>query len=149
MPPVHASDRAASPGKPGAKACAAAAWVLAAAVLAGCGSKGQNLVVEAPNNVNGGKPVYMVVRAVDGAKFAADSYKNITEKVATPDDSVVLTEVIYPGTQPSFAISEPAKGQIAVYFLFSSPSGDWRTLLDKPLPKAVSIKLSRDQIDTR
>ena len=68
--------------------------------------------------------------------------------MAAPDDSVVLTEVIYPGTLASFPLSVPAKGQIAVYFLFRSPTGDWKVLLDKALPEAPSIKLGKYQIQT-
>ena len=36
----------------------------------------------------------------------------------------------------------------AVYFLFRSPTGDWKVLLDKTLPAAPSIKLGKYQIET-
>jgi hypothetical protein len=124
-------------------------WLLllaSLALLVGCGAKVPTLLVRAPRDVNGGKPVYMLVRAVEEASFSVDSYRSVAARVAAPDDSVVLTEVIYPGTLSSFPLSVPAKGQIAVYFLFRSPTGDWKVLLDKPLPAKPSIELSRYQI---
>jgi hypothetical protein len=124
-----------------------AACVTMVALLSGCGAKTPNLMVRAPKYVNGGKPVYMLVRAVEEASFTVDSYRAVAARVATPDDSVVLTEVIYPGTLSSFPLSVPAKGQIAVYFLFRSPTGDWKVLLDKALPKEPSIKLGQYQIE--
>lgn len=123
----------------------AAALVLALSALAGCGKP--SLRVEAPRTVNGGRPVYMLVRTVDQPKFAADSYGSVVARVASPDDSVVMTEVIYPGTQPSFSLKAPEKGQLAVYFFFRSPAGDWKMLLDNPLSRAVSIKLGDDHIE--
>lgn len=119
-----------------------------AALLSGCGSKTPSLMVRAPKDVNGGKPVYMLVRSVEEANFTVDSYRSVAARVAAPDDSVVLTEVIYPGTLSSFPLNVPAKGQIAVYFLFRSPTGDWKVLLDKTLPEAPSIKLGKYQIET-
>jgi hypothetical protein len=126
-----------------------AAWILALALLAplsGCSAKVPSLLVRAPKDVNGGKPVYMLVRAVEEASFGVDSYRSVAARVSAPDDSVVLTEVIYPGTLSSFPLSVPAKGQLAVYFLFRSPTGDWKVLLDKPLPAKPSIELSTYQI---
>lgn len=126
-----------------------AACAVAVLLLSGCAAKTPSLVVQAPGNVNGGRPVYMLMRTVEEAKFTVDSYGSVAARVSTPDDSVVRTEVIYPGTLSSFPLSSPAKGQLAVYFLFGSPTGDWKMLLDKQLPQAMSIKLGKDQIEAK
>lgn len=126
-----------------------AAWLALAALLVGCGSsqaKPPRLVVQAPRDVNDGKPVYMMLRAVDEATFAAESYQAVAAKVVTPDDSVLLAEAIYPSTSPSFEVTPPEKKALGVYFFFTRPGGPWRKLLTAPLPKETTIELERDRI---
>jgi hypothetical protein len=144
--PDHPSP---APGRAAVSTRLAPAWAalaLSASLLAGCGPKTPGIEVQAPSNVNGGRPIYMLVRAIDPTTFTADSYHAVAAKVTATDDSVLRTEVIYPGTTPRFELTEPAKGQVAVYFFFTNPGGDWKMLLDKPLPKTVSVKLSKDRI---
>ena len=65
-----------------------AAWIFALALLAllsGCSAKAPNLLVRAPKDVNGGKPVYMLVRAVEEASFGVDSYRSVAARVSAPD----------------------------------------------------------------
>src|SRR3954471_19229822 len=92
-------DAAPLPGGALTRALFAAVLALALGALTGC-SKEPSLMVKAPKTVNGGRPVYMSGRAVEQPKFAADSYGSVVARVAAPDDSVVMTQVIYPGTQP-------------------------------------------------
>ncbi len=112
--------------------------VLASALLMGCGKK-SNMVLHVSPRANDGRPIYMMLRAVNEAAFIKDSYQDVAARVATPDESVLATEVLYPNTNRTIELSVPAKGKIAVYFFFTSPTGDWKLLLDNPPPKSTSI----------
>jgi hypothetical protein len=121
--------------------------VMLIALLGGCGGASPvTIKVTAPENANGGRPVYMLVRTVDDATFAADSYGSVAPKVVAPDSTVIKYQVIYPSSAPVIEVNQPEKGEVGVYFFFTNPTAEWKTLVKRPFSKKVEIALGQDQI---
>lgn len=121
--------------------------VMLIALLCGCGGpSAMTIKVTAPENANGGRPVYMLVRTVDDATFAADSYGGVAPKVVAPDSTVLKYQVIYPRSTPVIEVVQPEKGEVGVYFFFTNPTAEWKTLLKRPFAKKTEIALGQDQI---
>ena len=74
-------------------------WLFAALLASGCGPSHLTLNVRSPAGINQGRPLYMVVRAVDSKKYLSETYSDVAAKVVAPDDSVIETAVVYPGAE--------------------------------------------------
>jgi hypothetical protein len=118
----------------------------ALALLGGCAQGKINLSVKSPPGTNLGRPMYMLVRQVDPKQYANEAYSEVAAKVGAPDNTVLQTVVIYPGTIQRFQVKPPAEGALAVSFLFTAPDGNWQLLLSPPAPSAVDIELTVSRI---
>ena len=95
---------------------------------------------------NRGRPLQAIVRTITLKQFVEDQYRNIAQLVVSPDDSVLSSFVVYPGIDQTITIAAPAKGAIAVYFLFTGATGtSWKQLFDSP-PSTIRIDLGDNQI---
>lgn len=149
-------------------------WLLSAFLLSvqsgsGCipGYVRVRLVTTA--EMNGGVPLYMVVRNIEfkqsGPSYvepaglmdlivrntqtrqtASQSYGEIVTLLDAPDGSVVRTQILYPGNQYSFYLKAPSKGSLGMYFLFKEPGGTWNLLLDQPLPWRLQATLHGNSV---
>lgn len=116
-------------------------------LASGCGASKVNLNVKSPPGTNLGRPMYMLVRQVDTKQYANEAYSEVAAKVGTPDNTVLQTAVIYPGTIQRFQVKVPQEGgPVAVSFLFTAPDGNWQLLLSPPLPSAVDVELTVSRI---
>jgi hypothetical protein len=104
------------------------------------------LSVESPRDLNGERPVRMLVRAVDRHEFVTESYGQVAEKVVNRDDTVLLSAPIYPDIIHEAKVKRPSDKSVAVYFFFTSPGAQWKTLLETPLPDGAEIRLTSDSI---
>jgi hypothetical protein len=122
--------------------------LFATCIAAGTAGCAHDLVlsVEAPRDLNGERPVRMLVRAVDRHDFVTESYGAVAEKVVNRDDSVLLSAPIYPDIIHEAKIKRPSDKSIAVYFFFTAPGAQWKTLLETPLPDGAEIRLASDSI---
>lgn len=128
------------------------AWLLLAlAVLAVLGGGGCNTVrvrLRAEADTNQGRPLQVLVRALDEQTYRTESYAAVSRLVIAPDDSVLRKLVIAP--QPryrrSLCVSVPAGRPLALYFLYTAPTGHWKMLLLPRLPWAVTVPLRRSGI---
>ncbi|WPB82043.1 hypothetical protein KYC5002_23385 [Archangium violaceum] len=118
----------------------------ALALLSGCGASQISLNVKSPPGTNLGRPMYMLVRQVDPKQYANEAYSEVASKVGAPDNTVLQTSVIYPGTIQRFQVKAPAEGALAVSFLFTAPDGNWQLLLSPPMTNAVDIELTVSRI---
>ena len=115
-------------------------------LLGGCGPATLSLSVKSPPGTNLGRPMYMLVRQVDPKEYANEAYSEVAAKVGAPDNTVLQTAVIYPGTIQRFQVKAPQAGAMAVSFLFTAPDGNWQLLLTPPTPTAVYFELSTSRI---
>ncbi|WP_434391459.1 hypothetical protein [Melittangium boletus] len=119
---------------------------LAALVLGACGPSRINLSIKSPVGTNMGRPLYMLVRQVDPKQYANEAYSEVASRVGSPDETVLQTSVIYPGTIQRFQVKAPKDGSVAVSFLFTAPDGNWQLLLSPPLSRAVDVELATSRI---
>jgi hypothetical protein len=119
---------------------------LAALGLVACGPSRINLSVKSPVGTNMGRPLYMLVRQVDPKQYANEAYSEVAARVGAPDETVLQTSVIYPGTIQRFQVKAPEQGSVAVSFLFTAPDGNWQVLLSPPLARAVDVELTTSRI---
>lgn len=125
------------------------AWAALSLAGVGCSSSGVTLQLEAGPDTNGGRPLYVVVRQVEPARFASDSYGEIAHRAfARPKDETVLrTEVLYPGAKRKLRLKDPDPSlPIALYFLFTDPGERWKVKIDPPLPTSVEIRLDSNEV---
>jgi hypothetical protein len=116
-------------------------------LLSGCASSQINLSIKSPPGTNLGRPMYMLVRQVDPTQYANEAYSEVAAKVGAPDDTVLQTAVIYPGTIQRFQVKTPKEAAaVAVSFLFTAPDGNWQLLLSPPVTSAVDIELTVSRI---
>ncbi|WP_437903082.1 hypothetical protein WME95_31600 [Sorangium sp. So ce327] len=119
-----------SPVRLGGRALVSLGWVLLGGAMAtGCGPSPVCLTVRPDDALNERRPAYLLVRNVDSKTFLEETYDTAAAKVMDPDDSVLESAVVFPGTRQALQVSPPKKGQIAVYVFFYRPQGDWKALL--------------------
>ena len=115
-------------------------------LLGGCAQSQLSLSIKSPPGTNLGRPMYMLVRQVDPKQYANEAYFEVASKVGAPDDTVLQTAVIYPGTIQRFQVKAPKEGAVAVSFLFTAPDGNWQLLLAPQTTSAVDIELAVSRI---
>jgi hypothetical protein len=87
-----------------------------------------------------------LVRAVTLKQFVEDPYQSIAQLVVSPDESVLGSFVVFPGVALTFKFAPPAKGIVAIYFLFTTATGtSWKQQLD-PALIISHLDLADDQI---
>jgi hypothetical protein len=132
-----------------------AARALALALLLACGSSPPpvskprptvTVAVTPSRTSNRGRPVHAIVRAVNLKQFVEEQDRTVAQLVVSPDDSVLSSFVVFPGVEQTITIEPPAKGGVAVYFLFTGATGtSWKQLFDPP-PSGIRIELGDNEI---
>lgn len=118
-------------------------WPALLCFSSGCGYVRVTMTTE--NITNNGRPLQVLVRAVDEQTYRQDSYSVVSQQVIRPDQSVLRKLVIEPRQKgkKSFCV-KPGKGKgMAVYALYTSPIGPWKMLFLPSLPLMVTIPLGR------
>lgn len=123
-------------------------WLFVALLASGCTSTHLTVHVRSPAGTNQGRPLHMVVRTVDAQKYLTETYADVATKVVAPDDSVLQSTVVYPGTTMWVRVKLPEETSVAVSFLFTTPDGAWQSLLDVPVPTNVEFELLEGRIKT-
>ncbi|NTX03934.1 hypothetical protein [Myxococcus sp. CA040A] len=126
-------------------------WLVMLALALGsvaCAPTHLTINVKSPPGTNQGRPMHMLVRAVDSQRYMTEFYADVAERVVHPDDSVVQTLVVYPGEKTQTKVKIPEESPLAISFLFTTPDGAWQVLLDTPIPGRVDIELEESRIRT-
>jgi hypothetical protein len=123
-------------------------WLFAALLASGCSPTHFTVNVKSPPGANQGRPLYMVVRAVDSKQYMVETYADVAAKVVNPDDTVLQTVVVYPGTLKRVRVKIPPEVPVAISFLFTTPDGAWQELLDVPVPERIDLELQESRIRT-
>mgnify|MGYP006272787227 CR=1 FL=1 len=118
------------------------------AFLSGCSSTPEpppplTFYVDPGLEANDGHLVYMVVRSVNQKQFIDETYAQVASKVfpSTEDPTLIGVHPISPGERKEIKLTAPAKGPIAVYFMFTDPGPYWKTLLNTPIESRYGISL--------
>jgi hypothetical protein len=140
--------RQAPKGRPWTGATLFAALVLLLGLAPGCSTSQISVYVDSSPETNEGRPLYMVVRAVEASKFATDTYESISRSVfARPaDDTIIRADVIYPGAEREVIVEKPVDVPLSIYFLFTDPGDRWKTRVLQPVPDDVEILLGENEI---
>ena len=105
------------------------ALTLAVSAGPGCGAAQVVFDVRPDDALNGQRPCYLVVRNVDSKTYLEETYQTAAAQVTSPDDSVLESAVLFPGTRKELKVAPPSKGMVAVYAFFYRPAGDWKAIL--------------------
>jgi hypothetical protein len=108
--------------------CSLFPTLLITAAALGCAPQ-IKLTVKPNDELNGRRPCYILVRNVDEKTYLEETYQSAAAKVMAPDDSVLKAAVVFPGKPQVIKLSQPAKGQVAVYVFFYRPDGTYKALL--------------------
>ncbi|MCY1078689.1 hypothetical protein [Archangium lansingense] len=117
-------------------------------LLAACQPSTLQLNIKSPPGTNQGRPLYMLVRKVDAKQYAVESYGEVAPRVFQPDENVVMSELIYPGTIQRVKVKLPPESPLAVSFLFTAPDGTWQTFVNAPAPVSLDLELLEGRIRT-
>ncbi len=116
----------------------------------GCAAAKTSLYVEAPTSVNDGAPMHMMVRTVPDA-LQQETYEEAASLmfVKPQDESVILSQPVFPGEKISISLPEVEKNDVVLYFFFTrpDPKDRFRVPLQKPLPAEVFITLGEHSVD--
>ena len=112
----------------------------------GCFPGYLKLKVTSEPTTNNEAPFYMVVRSVDSKAFLVESYGDVAPKVVTPDNTVLKSVLLYPGTPATVWVKVPKKAGVGVYFLFTAPSEPWRILFEEPVPSTADLELQGNRL---
>lgn len=139
---------AATPARPTARARRALAGMLLPLALCagGCIPGYVRLSISSRPNSNGGKPVYVLVRAAERKVFAAESYADVAARLDSPDATVLRAQMLRPGAKQTMYIKKPDKVSLGVFVLFTAPGGPWAAVVDSPLPARLALELAGSQI---
>ncbi|XXY47186.1 hypothetical protein WME91_45000 [Sorangium sp. So ce269] len=132
----------------GARRVAGVLAAAALAALAGCASSATRVVVDAPSKTNGGAMLYMMIRNVSDT-LATETYQDAAAKLfgEQAEQQILSKQPIFPGEKVTVTLDGEGKSDVAIYFFFTAPDGEWRLSLRKPLPEEVSIKLGEHRIE--
>lgn len=102
--------------------------------------------VTADPQTNNNRLFYLVVRSANEKQFMLEGYQDVAQKAFSdpPDAGVLGVFPIIPGTTQNYTVNQPAQGTIALYFLFTQPSLQWKKLLGLPFEEEYNIDLKEN-----
>jgi len=101
----------------------------------------------AESDANAGRPLYTIVRAVTLKDFVEDGYQDIVSLVIEPDETVLASFLVFPGTEQQVTIAKPKSKTVGVYCLLTKASGtSWKRLFEQP--EVIEVVVGREQLLT-
>jgi predicted component of type VI protein secretion system len=97
---------------------------------------------------NGGRALRVVVEMVDEESFASASYQSVVGRALHLDSPVLLSRMVFPGSQERLEFAEPSGGLIGIYVLFTQPGeGEWKRLVHPPFPDEIHLRLMENEVE--
>ncbi|MCK5798644.1 MAG: hypothetical protein KAI47_15735 [Deltaproteobacteria bacterium] len=108
----------------------------------------RTIYLKSEGQLNGGRPLYVVVRTVDEQSFLADTYGKLAKVVtASPRDADVLKVLLlWPEAKNEVTIEVPTDKAIGLYCLFTHPGNQWKVLFPSPMASNVHLRLVRGNV---
>lgn len=101
--------------------------------------------VTAQIDANARRPLYVLVRAVTLKDFVEDQYRDIAGLVVEPDETVLASALVFPGTEQELTIAKPEGKTVGVYCLLTLATGtSWKRLFEEP--EAIAVVVGRDRL---
>jgi len=123
-------------------------FLVATALLSACSSgptPPPSLVFNIKPDIqsNNGGLFYFVVRKANEKQFMQETYADVASKafVDPIDPESLGVFSIVPGTKQMCEVSQPAQGSVALYFLLTQPSSQWKKLIAMPFQESYDINL--------
>jgi hypothetical protein len=92
---------------------------------------------------NNGGLFYFIVRKANEKQFMLETYAVVASKAFSdpvdPDSLGIFS--IVPGSKQECKVSQPAQGTVALYFLLTQPSSQWKKLIAMPFQESYDINL--------
>jgi hypothetical protein len=116
----------------------------------GCAKTTTQVVIDAPETTNEGSPLHMMVRAIPDS-LEQETYEQAAAKmfVQPADESVVATQPIFPGERSAISLPDVGKGDIVIYFFFTTPEpkDGFRIPIRRPIPAEINVVLGEHKVD--
>lgn len=99
----------------------------------------------AGTGANDRRPFYVVVRAVTRKEFVEDQYQAVAALVIEPDETVLASVLVFPGTDQQLTIAAPEAKTVGVFCLLTNATGtSWKRLFEEP--QAIAVVVERDRV---
>lgn len=120
------------------------------AALGGCFPGYLRVTLEGNADVNQGRPLQMLVRTVDEAKYRGESHAEVETLVIRADASVLKGLLVEPRARysRSFWIKVAKEKPVGFYFLYTSAAASWKLWLPPLLPWRIRIPLGRGGVES-
>lgn len=133
-------------------------WLVVVAMLVSlcaCGGSSKRLdapplmtvVVRPDPSANDGRSFYLIVKEVDEAQFARDTYEKIEAIVPQDnrDPDVIGVYAVSPGTDLRLTMRRPSYRPAGFYLLLTQPEDTWKVLLPMPVGKRYNLWVGKDR----
>ena len=93
-------------------------------------------------------PFRIVVKETDGIKFLYDDYQNIANEANSEaeNSSILSTIFIIPGMTKKITVETKKNKSTGIYFLFTTPSEDWKEMISNNDTHKVKVLLGTNEI---
>ncbi len=122
--------------------------LLSLLVLSGCYPGYLRLTLVSDASTNEGRPLRVLVRAVDEQQQRSESHASVSALVISPDATVLRSVLIDPqaGRSRSVWIKHDKEKPLGLYFLYTTPAASWKMLVAPLLPWRMTIPLGRSGV---
>jgi hypothetical protein len=105
------------------------------------------LCLQTKRDANGSSALHVVVRKTTKVDYPRIDYAQAAETLnADTDPDALDWLVLLPNERCQRVIRRPKGGDVAIYFLFSEPKGQWKRLVDANVRGALEFVVAGNQI---
>lgn len=121
-------------------------------IISGCTSDGKmhetTFSVKTTKSTNHGTPFYIIVKETNPTNFLIDDYKKVAnESIFQAEDPPFLSSTfVIPGMTKKIKVKTKENKSTAIYFLFTTPGGDWKYIVDNGTTHKVKVLLGENEI---
>lgn len=121
-------------------------------ITSGCISDGKTqettFSVKTSKSTNHGVPFRIVVKETDSIKFLYDDYQNIANEANSQAEnpSILSSIFVIPGTTKKIKVTTKENKSTGIYFLFTTPSEDWKEIVNNNDSHKVKVLLGENEI---
>lgn len=119
-------------------------------LLTGCSSKVDTATFQVKTTpfTNEGTPFYALIKSTDYSTFLTEDYQKIAQQTISGEEDSSNLEIVHfiPGEMKTIKVPQTEKEPVAIYFLLTHPSGEWKYLIDEKETSKIKILLGENGI---